>query len=163
MFRFLVIQKTSEEQLLNFSLYFVAETCGIHSKYLRSVYPTKTFPNHYTIVTVSSWPSGRLTGHRQANDHTTRHTQAGMHGGAPWHTFYQHMQRWFMAQFGIRKASLRPIQCCEVTTMNDCPGIRLAHLYHKPSSLLGVRNNVVLLMRTTSHLSEGLLGMTGYE
>ncbi|TKC43549.1 hypothetical protein EI555_021111, partial [Monodon monoceros] len=27
------------------------ETCGIHSKYLRSVYPTKTFPNHYTIVT----------------------------------------------------------------------------------------------------------------
>ncbi|XP_039705879.1 ectonucleotide pyrophosphatase/phosphodiesterase family member 3 isoform X3 [Pteropus medius] len=27
------------------------KTCGIHSKYLRSVYPTKTFPNHYTIVT----------------------------------------------------------------------------------------------------------------
>ncbi|KAM6181865.1 ectonucleotide pyrophosphatase/phosphodiesterase family member 3 [Erethizon dorsatum] len=27
------------------------KTCGIHSKYMRSVYPTKTFPNHYTIVT----------------------------------------------------------------------------------------------------------------
>uniref|UniRef100_A0A8D2CTZ8 Ectonucleotide pyrophosphatase/phosphodiesterase family member 3 n=1 Tax=Sciurus vulgaris TaxID=55149 RepID=A0A8D2CTZ8_SCIVU len=31
--------------------YFVAETCGIHSKYMRAVYPTKTFPNHYSIVT----------------------------------------------------------------------------------------------------------------
>ncbi|XP_063773377.1 ectonucleotide pyrophosphatase/phosphodiesterase family member 3 isoform X2 [Pseudophryne corroboree] len=27
------------------------QTCGTHSKYMRSVYPTKTFPNHYTIVT----------------------------------------------------------------------------------------------------------------
>ncbi|XP_004422453.1 PREDICTED: ectonucleotide pyrophosphatase/phosphodiesterase family member 3 [Ceratotherium simum simum] len=27
------------------------KTCGIHSEYLRPVYPTKTFPNHYTIVT----------------------------------------------------------------------------------------------------------------
>ncbi|KAM6185214.1 ectonucleotide pyrophosphatase/phosphodiesterase family member 3 [Rhynchocyon petersi] len=26
-------------------------TCGIHSKYMRAAYPTKTFPNHYTIVT----------------------------------------------------------------------------------------------------------------
>lgn len=25
--------------------------CGTHSKYMRSMYPTKTFPNHYTIVT----------------------------------------------------------------------------------------------------------------
>ncbi|KAK3577563.1 hypothetical protein CHS0354_026532, partial [Potamilus streckersoni] len=25
--------------------------CGIHAPYMRSVYPTKTFPNHYTIVT----------------------------------------------------------------------------------------------------------------
>uniref|UniRef100_A0A803VB00 Ectonucleotide pyrophosphatase/phosphodiesterase 3 n=1 Tax=Ficedula albicollis TaxID=59894 RepID=A0A803VB00_FICAL len=25
--------------------------CGTHSKYMRAVYPTKTFPNHYTIVT----------------------------------------------------------------------------------------------------------------
>lgn len=28
-------------------------TCGVHSPYMRSVYPTVTFPNHYTIVTVS--------------------------------------------------------------------------------------------------------------
>uniref|UniRef100_A0A286XYC3 Ectonucleotide pyrophosphatase/phosphodiesterase family member 3 n=1 Tax=Cavia porcellus TaxID=10141 RepID=A0A286XYC3_CAVPO len=35
----------------NLSPCFVAETCGIHSKYMRSMYPTKTFPNHYTIVT----------------------------------------------------------------------------------------------------------------
>ncbi|KAK2516506.1 hypothetical protein Q9233_013631 [Columba guinea] len=27
------------------------EACGTHSKYMRAVYPTKTFPNHYTIVT----------------------------------------------------------------------------------------------------------------
>ncbi|MEJ1286810.1 hypothetical protein NN561_017821 [Cricetulus griseus] len=27
------------------------KTCGIHSKYMRAMYPTKTFPNHYTIVT----------------------------------------------------------------------------------------------------------------
>ncbi|XP_007945582.1 ectonucleotide pyrophosphatase/phosphodiesterase family member 3 [Orycteropus afer afer] len=27
------------------------KTCGIHSKYMRPAYPTKTFPNHYTIVT----------------------------------------------------------------------------------------------------------------
>ncbi|XP_049756755.1 ectonucleotide pyrophosphatase/phosphodiesterase family member 3 isoform X1 [Elephas maximus indicus] len=27
------------------------KTCGVHSKYMRAVYPTKTFPNHYTIVT----------------------------------------------------------------------------------------------------------------
>ncbi|XP_053370745.1 ectonucleotide pyrophosphatase/phosphodiesterase family member 1 [Clarias gariepinus] len=26
-------------------------TCGISAKYMRSAYPTKTFPNHYTIVT----------------------------------------------------------------------------------------------------------------
>ncbi|KAM3931779.1 ectonucleotide pyrophosphatase/phosphodiesterase family member 3 [Leptodactylus fuscus] len=25
--------------------------CGTHSKYMRSAYPTKTFPNHYTMVT----------------------------------------------------------------------------------------------------------------
>ncbi|KAF4024568.1 hypothetical protein G4228_016566 [Cervus hanglu yarkandensis] len=28
------------------------ETCGVHSQYLRPAYPTKTFPNHYTIVTI---------------------------------------------------------------------------------------------------------------
>ncbi|NXN09963.1 ENPP3 phosphodiesterase, partial [Indicator maculatus] len=27
------------------------KTCGTHPKYMRAVYPTKTFPNHYTIVT----------------------------------------------------------------------------------------------------------------
>ncbi|XP_041418878.1 venom phosphodiesterase 1 isoform X2 [Xenopus laevis] len=27
------------------------KNCGTHSKYMRSIYPTKTFPNHYTIVT----------------------------------------------------------------------------------------------------------------
>lgn len=27
-------------------------TCGVHTPYLRSAYPTVTFPNHYTIVTV---------------------------------------------------------------------------------------------------------------
>ncbi|XP_068794428.1 ectonucleotide pyrophosphatase/phosphodiesterase family member 3 isoform X3 [Struthio camelus] len=27
------------------------QKCGTHSKYMRAVYPTKTFPNHYTIVT----------------------------------------------------------------------------------------------------------------
>ena len=27
--------------------------CGVHTPYMRSVYPTHTFPNHYTIVTVN--------------------------------------------------------------------------------------------------------------
>ncbi|XP_048386427.1 venom phosphodiesterase 1-like [Stegostoma tigrinum] len=27
------------------------KTCGTHSLYMRAMYPTKTFPNHYTIVT----------------------------------------------------------------------------------------------------------------
>ncbi|XP_045400328.1 ectonucleotide pyrophosphatase/phosphodiesterase family member 3 isoform X2 [Lemur catta] len=27
------------------------KTCGIHPEYMRAMYPTKTFPNHYTIVT----------------------------------------------------------------------------------------------------------------
>ncbi|KAG8444561.1 hypothetical protein GDO86_009645 [Hymenochirus boettgeri] len=27
------------------------KNCGTHSKYMRAAYPTKTFPNHYTIVT----------------------------------------------------------------------------------------------------------------
>lgn len=26
---------------------------GVHTPYMRSVYPTLTFPNHYSIVTVS--------------------------------------------------------------------------------------------------------------
>ncbi|XP_076799396.1 venom phosphodiesterase 2-like [Clavelina lepadiformis] len=26
-------------------------SCGVHAPYMRSVYPTKTFPNHYTIAT----------------------------------------------------------------------------------------------------------------
>ena len=28
--------------------------CGVHSPYMKAMFPTKTFPNHYTIVTVSS-------------------------------------------------------------------------------------------------------------
>jgi len=52
-----------ETQVTHVLLCFLTETCGLHSKYMRAMYPTKTFPNHYTIVTVSAWPSGRLTGH----------------------------------------------------------------------------------------------------
>lgn len=39
--------------IMKSALLSVAETCGTHSKYMRAAYPTKTFPNHYTIVTVS--------------------------------------------------------------------------------------------------------------
>ena len=28
--------------------------CGVYAPYMRAVYPTKTYPNHYTIVTVIS-------------------------------------------------------------------------------------------------------------
>ena len=28
-------------------------SCGVHTPYMRAAYPTLTFPNHYTIVTVS--------------------------------------------------------------------------------------------------------------
>lgn len=30
-------------------------SCGTHSPYMRPVYPTKTFPNLYTLATVSPW------------------------------------------------------------------------------------------------------------
>lgn len=26
--------------------------CGVHAPYMRAVFPTKTFPNHYTLATV---------------------------------------------------------------------------------------------------------------
>ena len=26
--------------------------CGVHAPYMRATFPTKTFPNHYTIMTV---------------------------------------------------------------------------------------------------------------
>lgn len=29
--------------------------CGVHAPFMRPVFPTKTFPNHYTIVT-GLWP-----------------------------------------------------------------------------------------------------------
>ena len=33
------------------SLQYLAD-CGVHAKYMRSAYPSKTFPNHYSIITV---------------------------------------------------------------------------------------------------------------
>lgn len=36
-----------------FFLFFYLEKCGTYTKNMRPVYPTKTFPNHYSIVTVS--------------------------------------------------------------------------------------------------------------
>ena len=27
--------------------------CGVHAPYMRATFPTRTFPNHYTIITVS--------------------------------------------------------------------------------------------------------------
>jgi predicted AlkP superfamily pyrophosphatase or phosphodiesterase len=30
-------------------------TCGVQAKYMRSAFPTKTFPNHYTLVTVRTF------------------------------------------------------------------------------------------------------------
>ena len=27
--------------------------CGTHAPYMRSIFPSKTFPNHYAIATVS--------------------------------------------------------------------------------------------------------------
>lgn len=35
------------------ALFFLAGTCGTTSPYMRPVYPTKTFPNLYTLATVS--------------------------------------------------------------------------------------------------------------
>lgn len=34
---------------------FFSGSCGTHSPYMRPVYPTKTFPNLYTLATVSPW------------------------------------------------------------------------------------------------------------
>ena len=36
-----------------FSSPSISGNCGTSTSYMRPVYPTKTFPNHYTIVTVS--------------------------------------------------------------------------------------------------------------
>lgn len=33
-------------------------SCGTHSPYMRPVYPTKTFPNLYTLATVSISSNG---------------------------------------------------------------------------------------------------------
>ena len=40
------------KRMLNPNLQFVMDT-GVRAEYMRSQYPTVTFPNHYTIVTVS--------------------------------------------------------------------------------------------------------------
>ena len=33
---------------------FLAASCGVHVPYMRAPYPTKTFPSHYTMATVSA-------------------------------------------------------------------------------------------------------------
>ena len=40
------------KRMLNPNLQFVMDT-GVRAEYMRSQYPTLTFPNHYTIMTVS--------------------------------------------------------------------------------------------------------------
>lgn len=49
------LQSTIIILCLSYSLYFayVLEQCGTYTRFLRPVYPSKTFPNHYSIVTVS--------------------------------------------------------------------------------------------------------------
>ena len=39
-------------------LYIALASCGVHVSYMRSIYPTKTFPNHYSIATVSACVMG---------------------------------------------------------------------------------------------------------
>lgn len=34
------------------SVLHLSEKCGTSAPYMQAVFPTKTFPNHYTIVTV---------------------------------------------------------------------------------------------------------------
>ena len=40
------------KRMLNPNLQFIIDT-GVRADYMRSQYPTQTFPNHYTIMTVS--------------------------------------------------------------------------------------------------------------
>ena len=40
------------QRMLNPNLQFIIDT-GVRADYMRSQYPTQTFPNHYTIMTVS--------------------------------------------------------------------------------------------------------------
>lgn len=40
------------KRMLNPNLQFIIDT-GVRAEYMRSQYPTQTFPNHYTIMTVS--------------------------------------------------------------------------------------------------------------
>jgi len=46
------------ERFCSAFLYFALASCGVHVPYMRSVYPTKTFPNHYSIFTVSACVMG---------------------------------------------------------------------------------------------------------
>ena len=40
------------QRMLNPNLQFIIDT-GVRADFMRSQYPTQTFPNHYTIMTVS--------------------------------------------------------------------------------------------------------------
>ena len=42
-------------------------TCGVHTPYMRAAYPTLTFPNHYTIVTVSIFSINMMASNRIAH------------------------------------------------------------------------------------------------
>lgn len=44
---------TSGGSLVLISEFLFPGSCGTHSPYMRPVYPTKTFPNLYTLATVS--------------------------------------------------------------------------------------------------------------
>ena len=75
------------KRMLNPNLQFVMDT-GVRAEYMRSQYPTLTFPNHYTIMTVSSlaWPDplplrvlslARSTGTYTTSDNTLRGRGSG--------------------------------------------------------------------------------------
>ncbi|KAE8602451.1 hypothetical protein XENTR_v10013997 [Xenopus tropicalis] len=49
------------------------KTCGTHSKYMRSIYPTKTFPNHYTIVTGLYPESNGIIDNNMYDVHMNKH------------------------------------------------------------------------------------------
>lgn len=134
---FQLSKKLLSRRLVNFFPYFVTETCGIHSKYLRPVYPTKTFPNHYTIVTVSVWLGGQAD--RPCTGNCPCQTCLGRIWLSPMPC---NSQAHVVAVLGLCQAGkeclrIRPIQCCKVLIGNKCLSTMLIHLCDRSGQPLG--------------------------
>lgn len=56
---------SSSANILSFLCLCVIETCGTSTPYMQAAFPSKTFPNHYTIVTVIQSNSSTHAGNHE--------------------------------------------------------------------------------------------------